>query len=78
MDGAKERRSEERRSERLTERKATERKSNGATDGRSDGAKSDGAISLYIKIEKRKFYRRVERDIIHPGGGPSIPINRAS
>ena len=54
MDGAKERRSEEQRSERLTERKATERKSDGATDGRSDGAKSDGAISLYIKIEKKK------------------------
>ena len=54
MDGAKERRREERRSERLTDLKATERKSDGATDGRSDGVKSDGAISLYIKIEKRK------------------------
>ena len=32
----------------------TERKTDGATDGQSNGAKSDGAISLYIKIEKRK------------------------
>ena len=29
-------------------------KSDGAKDGQSDRAKSDGAISLYIKIEKRK------------------------
>ena len=33
---------------------AKEQRSDGATDGPSDGAKSDGAISLYIKIAKRK------------------------
>ena len=36
------------------ERKSDEAKSDGATDGQSDRAKSNGAISLYIKIEKRK------------------------
>ena len=36
------------------ERKSDGIKSDGATDGHSDGAKSDGAISLYMKIEKRK------------------------
>ena len=46
MDGAK-----ERRSERATER---QRRSDGSTDGQSDGVTRDGAISLYIKIEKRK------------------------
>ena len=49
MDGAKEQRSEEQQSER-----ATDQRSDGATYGQSNGAKSDGAISLYIKIEKRK------------------------
>ena len=44
MDGAKERRSYG----------ATDGQSDGATDGHSNIVKSGGAISLYIKIEKRK------------------------
>ena len=46
MFGATERKSDVAKSDRATERRAT--------NGQRDRAKSNGAISLYIKIEKRK------------------------